>query len=215
MGAATILFTLALTGCASETLTPVDVSEMDRTATPDRITYTAGTYSGWWDQAPLPGQPVDLVFYNTGASKVIQTMGSPVPLSQKNLEFLHSPKWAKNVILVMDPLANTIEDSFAIDGHGAPTNKPTTPMKISGYEGWWNSTPADGNVAGLPVETVQINTDTNVLVEGYNRTTKSTQIKYTVVPDPAWPKHSIVIIDTSTNKVIHSFRIEEDGTPSY
>ncbi|MCZ9882622.1 hypothetical protein [Arthrobacter sp. B2a2-09] len=209
------LLALVLTGCASETLTPLDVSGMDRTKTAGRISYTAGGYVGWWDQAPLPGQPTNLVLYSTSTNQVVQTVGSPAALSAKNLEFLQSPKWAKSVVLVMDPSTNSIEDSFAVDAHGAPNNKPTTPTKISGYEGWWNGTPADGNVAGLPVETVQINTDTNAVIDGYNRTTKSTPINYTVVPDPAWPKHSIVIIDTSTNKVIHSFKIEEDGTPLY
>lgn|GEM_PF-6997157 len=214
-GAATVLLALALTGCTNETLTPLDVSGTGPTTTADRISHTAGAYVGWWDQAPLPGQPTDLVLYSTGTNQVIQTLGSPPPLSTKNLEFLQSSKWAKNVILVMDPLANTIEDSFAIDGHGNPTNKPTIPTKISGYEGWWNSTPADGNTTGLPVETVQINTETNAVIDGYNRNSKSTDISYTVVPDPAWPKHSIVIIDTSTNKVIESFQIEQDGTPQH
>ncbi|MBT8162684.1 MULTISPECIES: hypothetical protein [Arthrobacter] len=209
---ATILLAAALSGCANETLTPLDVSGVVPKTPADSISYAGGVYTGWWDKAPLPGQPTNLVLYSTKMNQVVQTVGSPTALSAKNMEFLQSPKWAKNVIIVMDPATNTIAGTFAIDAKGNPTNKSTLPVKTGGYEGWWNATPADGNTAGLPVETVQVNTDTNEVIDGYNRTTKSTNIAYAVVPDPAWPRHSVVVIDTSTNKVIASFKINADGT---
>ncbi|MCB5294839.1 hypothetical protein BJQ90_04308 [Arthrobacter sp. SO3] len=36
---------------------------------------------------------------------------------------------------------------------------------MGGSEGWWNATPASGNTAGLPQETVAINTRTNTVVD--------------------------------------------------
>jgi hypothetical protein len=83
-------------------------------------------------------------------------------------------------------------------------------MTIAGYEGWWNSTPADGNTEGLPQETVTVNTRTG------KRATKSTSVsdvKFHVVPDPNWPANSIVIIDTATGKVIEDFVVNEKGSP--
>jgi len=99
-----------------------------------------------------------------------------------------------------------------------PKAQPMPPenMKIMGYEGWWNSTPADGNTEGLPQETVTVNTRTGEVVDAYNRATKSTRIsdvQFKVVPDPAWPKNSIIIIDTASGKVIEDFLVDEKGSP--
>ncbi|MDP5228465.1 MULTISPECIES: hypothetical protein [Arthrobacter] len=213
IAAATSLLAATLSGCANEALAPLDVSRVESKTPADSISYAAGVYGGWWDKAPLPGQPANLVLYSTKTGRVVQTVGSPDPLSAKNMESLKSPKWAENLIIVMDPSANSVVDAFAIDANGNPANRSTRAVKTGGYDGWWNSTPADGHTAGLPVETVQVNTDTSQVVDAYNRTTKITRVSYTVVPDPAWPKHSIVIIDTSTGKVIANFKINADGSP--
>jgi hypothetical protein len=88
-------------------------------------------------------------------------------------------------------------------------------MTIAGYEGWWNSTPADGNTEALPQETVAVSTRTGKVVDAYNRATKSTSVsdvKFQVVPDPSWPANSIVIIDTATGKVIEDFAVNEKGS---
>lgn len=88
-------------------------------------------------------------------------------------------------------------------------------LTIQGYEGWWNSTPADGNIDGLPQETVTVNTRTGKVIDVFNRTTKSTSVDdvtYQVVPDPAWPANSIVIIDTASGKVIEDFIVDERGS---
>ena len=39
-------------------------------------------------------------------------------------------------------------------------------------------------------------------------------IDYTVVPDPAWPERSVVILDTATGKVIDAFPVDAAGVPS-
>lgn len=91
---------------------------------------------------------------------------------------------------------------------------------VGGYEGWWNATPASGSAAGLPQETVAINTKTNVVVDAFNRRindagrpTLITDVPYAVVPDPSWPADSVVIVDTATNRVIEHFRVDLNGDP--
>jgi len=93
----------------------------------------------------------------------------------------------------------------------APMDRPN-----AGYEGWWNSTPLNGNAEGLPQETVAVNTRTGKVVDAYNRATNSTSVsdvKFNVVPDPSWPANSVVIIDTATGKVIEDFVVDEKGSP--
>ena len=103
-----------------------------------------------------------------------------------------------------------------------PTASPpaSTESPVGGYEGWWNSTPAGGNTAGLPREAVAVNTRTNKVVDAFSRrindagrATLITDVPYTVVPDPSWPADSVVIIDTTTNKVIENFRVDLNGNP--
>lgn len=91
---------------------------------------------------------------------------------------------------------------------------------MGGYEGWWNATPANGDTAGLPQETVAVSTRTRTVVDAFSRRindaerpTRTTDVPYTVVPDPAWPADSVVIIDTATNKVIEHFRVDINGSP--
>ena len=45
------------------------------------------------------------------------------------------------------------------------------------------------------------------------RPTHISDVPYTVVPDPAWPAYSVIIIDTATNKVIESSRVDGNGIP--
>lgn len=90
----------------------------------------------------------------------------------------------------------------------------------TGYEGWWNGTPVSGDATGLPDETVAVRTDTGDIVDASTRDASGRaeavnpdDVDYTVVPDPAWPRQSVVIIDTETNEVIASFPIDSTGTP--
>jgi hypothetical protein len=91
---------------------------------------------------------------------------------------------------------------------------------IMGYEGWWNSTPADGSGKDLPQETVAVNTTTGQIVDAFNRAkndahqpTSVSDVHFDVLPDPGWPAKSVVIIDTATGKVIESFPVDEKGRP--
>lgn len=91
---------------------------------------------------------------------------------------------------------------------------------VGGYEGWWNATPASANTAGLPQETVAINTRTNTVVDAFSRKindagrpTKITDVAFTVDPDPSWPADSVIIIDTGTNRVIETFFVDVNGNP--
>lgn len=91
---------------------------------------------------------------------------------------------------------------------------------VAGYEGWWNSTPADGSGKALPQETVAVNTTTGKIVDAFNRAkndahqvTSISDVHFDVVPDPNWPAKSVVIIDTATGKVIESFPVNEKGRP--
>ena len=101
-----------------------------------------------------------------------------------------------------------------------PSPQPPAVPPVGGYEGWWNATPAGGSAAGLPQETVAINTRANMVVDAFSRKindagrpTLITDVPYTVVPDPTWPADSVVIIDTATNRVIEHFRIDPNGEP--
>jgi hypothetical protein len=101
-----------------------------------------------------------------------------------------------------------------------PSAEPPAVPPVGGYEGWWNATPASGSAAGLPQETVAINTRTNMVVDAFSRrindarrSTLITDVPYTVVPDPAWPADSVVIIDTATHRVIEHFRVDRNGEP--
>lgn len=98
-----------------------------------------------------------------------------------------------------------------------PTDAPIT----GGYEGWWNATPASGDTSGLPDETVAVRSDTGVIVDASARDAQGqatgvdpADIDYTVVPDPAWPARSVVIIDTATGKVIDAFPVDAAGVPN-
>ncbi|MGY2743030.1 hypothetical protein [Arthrobacter sp. UYCu723] len=100
----------------------------------------------------------------------------------------------------------------------APASAPAT--VVGGYEGWWNATPASGDTPGLPQENVAVNTRTNTVVDAFNRKineagrpTHVSDVPYTVVADPSWPADSVIIIDTATNKVIESFRVDVNGIP--
>ncbi|WP_354351237.1 hypothetical protein [Pseudarthrobacter sp. PvP090] len=105
---------------------------------------------------------------------------------------------------------------------GTPTASApaSSESPVGGYEGWWNATPATGSSAGLPQETVAVNTRTNRVVDAFSRKindagrpTKITDVPYTVVHDPSWPADSVVIIDVVTNKMIENFRVDLYGNP--
>lgn len=115
---------------------------------------------------------------------------------------------------------------LGVQANAAPSPSPGTysakgPIEdrpIGGYEGWWNATPEKGSADHLPQETVSVNTRTNQVVDVFNRAMNDARqiatiadIDFEVVPDPAWPKNSVVIIETASGKVIESFPVDERG----
>ncbi|GAB3555901.1 hypothetical protein GCM10027404_33400 [Arthrobacter tumbae] len=97
---------------------------------------------------------------------------------------------------------------------------PPENVSVGGYEGWWNSTPVSGDVSGLPDETITVRTDTGEIVDASDRDASGraaavplAEVEYSVVPDPGWPEHSVVIIDAGTGEVIDSFPVDADGKP--
>jgi hypothetical protein len=117
------------------------------------------------------------------------------------------------VTLVLGGCSSKTQASAALEP--SPTEEP-----IAGYEGWWNSTPVSGDTTRLPDETVAVRTDTGEIVDASTRNASGQaeavhpdDVEYAVVTDPAWPKQSVVIIDTETSEVIESFPIDSTGEP--
>ncbi|KQQ89724.1 hypothetical protein [Arthrobacter sp. Leaf137] len=101
-------------------------------------------------------------------------------------------------------------------GEAPAAQTPVHDLQIQGYEGWWNSTPVDGDTTGLPAETVTVNTRTGDVIDVFNRAKNSTlasDVDYTPVPDPSWPANSIIIIDTASGQIIEDFLVDDKGSP--
>ena len=110
--------------------------------------------------------------------------------------------------------------SVEVQATGASEPSPLGETVTTGYEGWWNATPVSGDATGLPDETVAVRTDTGDIVDASTRDASGKaeavnpdDVDYTVMADPAWPRQSVVIIDTETHEVIESFPIDSTGAP--
>ena len=117
--------------------------------------------------------------------------------------------------LVLGGCSSETQASAALEP--SPTEEPI----IGGYEGWWNGTPVSGDTTGQPDETVAVRTETGEIVDASTRNASGQakavhpdDVEYAVVTDPAWPKQSVVIIDTETSEVIESFPIDSTGEPT-
>ena len=117
-------------------------------------------------------------------------------------------------------LAAMIGGSVAVQAATAPGQdaRAGSASQIGGYEGWWNSTPTSGDASGLPRETVTVDTNTGTVIDAFSRAlheagkpTRLSDVNYKIVPDTSWPKDTIVIIDTSTGKVIEQFPARGTG----
>ena len=87
-----------------------------------------------------------------------------------------------------------------------------------GFETIWNSTPVDGNVSELPLETVTVVSETGRIFDAMRRTSDGTaeavapeSVDYKVNVDPSWPKNHAVMIDTATDKVLEIIEIPTDA----
>lgn len=87
---------------------------------------------------------------------------------------------------------------------------------IAGFESIWNSTPEDGNTEGLPQQTVTVLTDSGKIIDAHDRKLdkagkpEELGISYTVKQDKSWPKKSVLIIDTSNDKILKTFPVPTD-----
>lgn len=96
----------------------------------------------------------------------------------------------------------------------------STPGKkcTGGFEAIWNSTPVDGDVSGLPQETVTVVSETGRIFDAMRRGSDGTgeavaleSLDYKVNVDPSWPKNHAVMIDTATGKVLETFKIPAEA----
>lgn len=87
---------------------------------------------------------------------------------------------------------------------------------LAGFESIWTSSHADGTDHGHPQETVTVLTDSGKIIDAHNQeqnkagTPEELGITYEVKQDASWPKASVVIIDTSNDKVIKTFALPTD-----
>ncbi|PQZ94614.1 hypothetical protein CQ018_04465 [Arthrobacter sp. MYb227] len=95
-------------------------------------------------------------------------------------------------------------------------DQPVTKDCVAGFEGLWNSTPVDGNTHGLPQQTVTVLTDSGKIIEAHDRKLdkagkpEDLGITYTVKQDKSWPKKSVLVIDTSNDKILETFPVPTD-----
>lgn len=87
-----------------------------------------------------------------------------------------------------------------------------------GFESIWNSTPVDGDVSGMPQETVTVVSETGRVFDAMRRGSDGTaeavapeSVDYKVNVDPSWPKNHAVMIDTATDKVLDIIEIPADS----
>ncbi|NJC23744.1 hypothetical protein BJ994_002820 [Arthrobacter pigmenti] len=105
--------------------------------------------------------------------------------------------------------ANLGGEAEARDGAAVPADGC-----IGGWEGWWNSTPVDGNDEHLPQQTVTILTDTGRVIDTFDRSgnlagdAETTGVDYQPEGDETWPANSAVVVDAETGETIKIIPIE-------
>ncbi|GAA3680714.1 hypothetical protein GCM10023081_18560 [Arthrobacter ginkgonis] len=118
-------------------------------------------------------------------------------------------------------LAGCAAQAEAVGESVEPTASQPVGNCTGGFEGPWNSTPVDGDVAGLPQETVTVVSETGQIFDAMRRDPDGTaqavpfdeldDIDYQVKVDPSWPKNHAVAIDTATGEVLGMFEIPADA----
>lgn len=108
--------------------------------------------------------------------------------------------------------------SGSAEADEAPVAAPRSDMCTAGFMGWWNSTPTDGNIEGLPLAGITVHSETGRIVEAFERKDDGMAesvpvegIDYDVVVDPSWPKNNLVEIETATGKVLAMNEIPEQA----
>lgn len=103
-------------------------------------------------------------------------------------------------------------------GEKAPEATEKFESCFGGFEGWWNSTPADGDITGLPLEGVSVHSETGRKIDAFKRGTDGSaysvpveEIDFDVKVDPSWPKDNLVTIEMATGKVLDIEKIPEQA----
>lgn len=95
-------------------------------------------------------------------------------------------------------------------------DQPATQDCVAGFESKWNSTPEDGDAKDFPKQTVTVLTDSGRIIDAHDREQgkagepEELGITYKVKQDKSWPARSVVIIDTSNDKVLDTFPLPTD-----
>ena len=120
------------------------------------------------------------------------------------------------VVAMMALTGCSAQANASIEAAGGITSSPGENC-YGGFEAIWNSTPVDGDVSGLPQETVTVVSETGRIFDAMRRGSDGTgevvaleSVDYKVNVDASWPKNHAVMIDTATDKVLEIFEIPAD-----
>jgi hypothetical protein len=115
------LLTITLTGCVDETLRPLNVA----TPPPPEISRSQdGSYTGWWTKDSLPGQPADVVLFNTNSRSIVGVFDHGTPQRGTSFRVPTPTAWPKSAVIVFDAQSSAVADSFPIDPAGNPVPRP-------------------------------------------------------------------------------------------
>lgn len=102
------------------------------------------------------------------------------------------------------------------NGEKAPEASEKFESCLGGIDGWWNSTPENGDITGLPAEGVSVHSETGRKIDAFKRGADGSaygvpveDIDLDVKIDPSWPKNNLVTIETATGKVLDIEEIPE------
>ncbi|ALO67010.1 hypothetical protein AS189_11540 [Arthrobacter alpinus] len=117
------------------------------------------------------------------------------------------------VVAVMALTGCSAQANASAEAAGGITSSPGENC-TGGFESIWNSTPVDGNVSGMPQETVTVVSETGRVIDAMRRTSDGTaeavapeSVDYKVNVDPSWPMNHALMIDTATGKVLETMEI--------
>ena len=138
-----------------------------------------------------------------------------------NVSFFETKHWTVFMQTKTATAAMILLGSLVLSGctgEKAPEAAEKFESCFGGFDGWWNSTPADGDITGLPLEGVSVHSETGRKIDAFKRGTDGSaysvpveDIDFDVNVDPTWPKNNLVTIETATGKVLDIEKIPEQA----